>query len=86
MSSDFVDLPGYTCPVPVFNLALALEDAGCRLTVRRDGPEPSLLVSGTNGERPKLSADTRAEIAKWKTHLIELVDWLAAQDQEKVQT
>ena len=81
MSSNFVELPGYTCPVPVFNLALALEDAGCRLTVRRDGPEPSLLVSGTNGQRPTLTAGTRAEIAKWKPHLIALADWLATRQE-----
>jgi hypothetical protein len=83
LSSDggaFVELPGYTCPVPVLKLALALEDAGCRLTVRRNGTEPSLLVSGANGQRPTLAADTRAEIARWKLHLMALVDWIATQE------
>ena len=78
MSSDFVELPGYTCPVPVFNLALALEDAGCRLTVRRnDGAEPVLLVSGANGQRPTLAADTQAEITRWKRHLIAIAEYRA---------
>lgn len=78
-SEDFVTLPGYTCPTPVLRLALALEDAGCRLTVRT-GATPVLLVSGANGQRPPLAEDTRAEIVRWKTHLIALVEWMAARE------
>jgi hypothetical protein len=61
------------------HLALDLECAGCLLTVRRDGPEPVLLVSGVNGQRPTLADDMRAEIARWKQHLIAIVDWSEAQ-------
>ena len=80
MSSEFVELPGYTCPAPVLELALALENAGYRLTMRRDGLEPVLLVSGNNGERPTLTEDMRLKIARWKQHLITLVDWLAVRE------
>lgn len=87
LSSDgleVVELPGYTCPLPVFNLALALEDAGCRLTVRRTGEVASLVLSGANGQRPTLTAGTRAEIVKWKLHLIALVDWIEARSGDEV--
>lgn len=77
---ELVELPGYTCPVPALKLALALEDAGCQLTVRRNGAAPSLVVSGSNGKRPTLQDDVRTEITRWKMQLIALVDWLAARD------
>lgn len=80
-SVELVDLPGYTCPLPALKLAWSLEEAGCRLAVKRNGEsDPVLSVVGANGKRPSLDEATRAEIIRWKQHLIALTEWVAARE------
>ena len=78
---ELIDLPGYMCPLPMLKLAWRLEDADCRLAVRRQGDaQPVLLVRGANGQCPSLDEATRGEIVRWKRHLIALVEWVAARE------
>lgn len=76
---EFVCLPGYACPRPAVELALALERDGFLLSAAGDGADVKLAVRRIDGGRPVLAAETQEEIRRWKPHLAALAEWIRAQ-------
>ena len=66
---------GPTLPAEVVHLAQDLELRGVTLSVKSG----SLVATGLNGCKPDLSADDRAQIVKWKLHLIDLVKYCSTE-------
>ena len=78
MSSEspdqFVPLAGgYVVPVEALRVLWALEDLGCRVEVADDG---ALLVAPAR----LLSLAQKAELRRWKRHLVALVRYQAPDD------
>jgi hypothetical protein len=74
-ASNFVTLrSGLVLPLPAIQLALDLENRGLALRVEAD----ELVV----GPRERITDEDRAEIRRWRNHLIAIV---IETDQERVQ-
>lgn len=67
---------GPDIPLPALLLMVDLDLAGNKLSVEGE----RLVVAGPHNQKPDLSDEERAEIRKWKPHLMALVEYCKRTD------